>query len=200
MRLENINFQSSMVDGPEPVRRTAALDGVLVLAAQGNFEEDRWVFGWPTQVGTLSWKLVEISLKTQNLLLGPAERRSVYALIDNEFELVHGAAGGSPTPLDIDSFLQNKCERQEPPPTLMVVSNNNFQIEVIFNPDSYESAALTVLTNSQNASKFGKFMCETHALRELREDPAESAKLLDLICSRNVKELSYGIKSQGSRR
>jgi len=60
-----------------------------------------------------------------------------------------------------------------------------FQIEVIFEPNHFRPALITVLTSSQDAGKFSSFFKSFHPVDWMRENAELASTLLDGICSNN---------------
>lgn len=181
-----IVIDTAMVDGREPIRRTAYLERdeqrVLLVSAQGNAEEDRWVLGW--EPGREIWsRIVRGALSVHDDTLGAESPIEGLALYGDKFEAV-GRQGENSSSTLLDEFRAMLKDR-DARPTLIVVNSMAFQVEVIFEPDSLRPAMITLLTRSQDAIKFSRFFAAFHSAKSMRNNERIVTALLDGICSNN---------------
>lgn len=169
-----IRFREELVEGTEPLHRTAYVDDDCVLSAFGNEQEDRWVIGWRPAIW-VDWKRTLASATNSFLYAGMRELSS-YVLRDDDFTRL--AIYEPATPSDVVSGLRRSLQ-EDGRPDMMVLGTEKVQVELIFPcdpdipvasggaPNVFGSrgpkslSALTLLTPVRMAHYFSPFVAST---------------------------------------
>lgn len=183
----------------EPIHRSAFNGDEFVAVAHGNPAEDRWVIGWPAS--RFSWPDVLLAFaehyKVRNGSV--AGLRAYFLAADGfeEIEEIPQVIGDFLEPLD---FMIAFTDIEQPVSEMFVLDCDEFQIELIFEPDSDKLSNITVATDSRSAKSFASIFSRFHDSAWIRGNRVRASSLLEQLClNNNIEETSNGVYDQSER-
>lgn len=174
MATQDVRFESQDYADSGRLHRAASVGSELLITAQGDPENGAWVLGWVP--APLRWEqLLDLigfayfsSFREQHgLTLHAKSLRGLrgHYLYEGDFQTVREGRRLNPSEL-VQSF--KTAINRSAAPSLLVLSNDSFQLEIIFQPDTLNPALLTLFTQD-NISDYSYLVRATHKAAGLRE-------------------------------
>lgn len=175
-------IEEQVVQGHHPIHRTAYLGDEFLVTAQGTSHMDRWVLGWPTDPQT-DWKdVIQLATDGKRALLPSIHG---FVLYDDRFIPIGHHGGGAIN--DFEVLLNSRAEQ----PDLLVLDSIDYQMEVIFGEDNFETATISLMTKSNflQTELFTELFQAFHFSTVIRNSESQAAaELLRELCGQHLSE------------